>query len=872
MADLLTRLRGLFQRRSEPELSDDEVRRLQNDFKGRYHQFKLLLAANSRALEIMAELDYALADRRLYGMSFVRSRCTGVGVSVYAMIKNLVALAPGEYEGLFERFKVIQDRIDQGLAARPADLGGDLVIPMEQVDLSRLDEVGGKMANLGHIRASLGARVPPGFAITTSAYRLLFEHNRLQEEINRLLQTTVLDRVGQLFSLSSRLRQLIVRAEIPPPLRRAVEEAYQVLEQETEPGVMVSLRSSAVGEDSARSSFAGQYRSQINVHPDRLLESYREVVASKYTPQAMQYRYLRGLRDEDLPMSVGCMATVKALAGGVAYTTNPLDIRDRNVHISSAWGLPKAVVDGEASTDQFVITRNHPPSISQRIVAHKESQIVCHGEGGVCRLEVTGENAGRCSLDDQTVLRLAEVALGLEEHYGAPQDVEWAITERGDLVILQCRPLRQSEPISRQGPVSSVDAEVRCSGGVAASPGVASGPVCWVREESHTLGFAPGSVLVVDQPWPRWATLLGQCSAVVAAQGNLAGHLATVCREYRVPALFGVGESVDRLANGETVTVDAEGLKVYAGRVAPILAQDRPEMNLMAGSPVQRTLQEAAASITPLTMLDPDSPEFRPRSCQSLHDITRFCHEKSVHEMFDFGKRHSFPQRSAKQLHFHVPMQYWVINLDDGFGQEVSGKYVRMGNIVSIPMLALWEGIIAVPWDGPPAISGRGLASVMFQATANPELASPFRAPMAEGNYFMISKNFMSLQARYGFHFSTVEALVSERHKENYLSFSFSGGAADPRRRKGRVQFIAELLQEQGFLVSLREDVLRSRVDSLGQEEMTTRLKVVGYLLMHTRQLDMIMADPVQVERYRSKFFEDLNQITDANNRSWHPD
>ncbi len=139
-------------------------------------------------------------------------------------------------------------------------------------------------------------------------------------------------------------------------------------------------------------------------------------------------------------------------------------------------------------------------------------------------------------------------------------------------------------------------------------------------------------------------------------------------------------------------------------------------------------------------------------------------------------------------------MQWWVLDLGNGFKDTVKGKYVHLEDIACKPMLAIWDGMVAVPWDGPPAVSGRGLASVLFQATANPALSSPFKKPYANRNYFIISKHFMNLQSRFGFHFTNVEALAGDRPEENYLSFSFKGGAADHERKAGRARFIGELL------------------------------------------------------------------------------
>jgi len=827
-------------------------------FQTRYHALRLLLAANTKALELMAAMERAARGRMTIGMSFVRSHCTAIGVSVFQMVRHLDTLAPDKYTLLFDRLGDIQGSIDRDIGTHPQSTEAPLVLPLDGVDQNHNDVAGPKMANLGEVANVVGMSVPSGFVITTAAYERLIAANDLQTEIDRLLLAHEAERLDELFALSSELQGLILSAEVPEDIAAAIDVAVEKI-WKPDAGTAFALRSSALGEDSADASFAGQYQSLLNVRREHLIDSYLEVVASKYTPQAMQYRLGRGLRDNDVTMSVGCLEMVDARSGGVVYTGNPADRDDHNIYISSAWGLPKAIVDGRFASDLLVLERTKTLRISKHQIGNKEKQFVLDSVEGVERVEVPQNLRQKPSLSDEEATRIANLALRLETHFGAPVDVEWAITGGGVVMVLQCRPLAQSVAVDLGSPPPGAPPPL-VTGGVNASPGAAAGPVHRVRRDSDALSCPDGAVLVLEQPLPRWAALLGRAAAVVSEEGGIAGHLATVARELGLPAVLGAG-CLDALVDGREVTVDATGGAVYPGRIESLLVSPEGPSTPLAETPVLRTLRDALRHIVPLNLLDPDGIDFTPSACRTLHDITRFCHEQAVREIFAFGTETEFPEFASKQLHHNVPMQWWVLDLGGGFKQPVSGRYVHLEDIACKPMLALWDGLVAVPWDGPPATSGRGLASILFEATANPALATPFKKPYADRNYFIISEHFINLQSRFGFHFTNVEALAGSRPEENYLSFSFKGGAADVERRVARARFIGDLLAEQNFDIQVKEDVVVARRTGLERAKVEQGLGVVGYLLMHTRQLDMVMNEPAAVEYHRTKMRTDIQGL-----------
>jgi pyruvate,water dikinase len=859
---------------SEPAPSDEELRAL---FAARSQAFMRLLEANNKALEIMSDLEEALKGSTIFGMSFVRASATAVGVNVFKLVRALTELEPGRYDALFSRLTAIQAGIDEILNRRVQRQGAPLVLHFSEIDRHAADHTGSKMANLADMRTTLRLPVPDGFVITAAGYEAFMAAGDLQAEINARLQGLPEDSgsagdseaVAARYRVSSDIRQRIMAAAVPEELAGAIRSAYARLCAEVagEGGagsVRVSLRSSALGEDAAGTTFAGQFKSLLNVPAEDLLDAYKEIVASKHTLHAMTYRLNRGIRDEDVAMCVGCMALVDARSGGVMYSRNPLDARDESVYINSVWGLPTAVVDGTTPTDLFIVERKGGVlALRERSIKRKFERTVPDLGGGLRRDTLDPAMGEEPSLTDAQALELARLAGVLEEAYGGPQDIEWAVDQAGQVFLLQCRPLKQQAPeadAAPAGPAVEGAAEL-FAGGTTACAGVGAGPVFVARNELDALRFPDGGVLVAPMALPRWASLLSRASALVTEQGGITGHLANVAREFDVPALFDVPEASARFAEGEIITVDALGRRVYAGRVEELLSLAAPQAPVMAGSPVFETLREVARLILPLNLTDPEAASFKPETCATYHDITRFAHEMSVRDMFDFGSRSGLASQTSKQLVCEVPMQWWVVNLDDGFSRPVAERFVNLADIVSQPMLAIWAGIVAVPWAGPPPASARGMMNIFFEATMNPELAEGGAGGFNERNVFMISKRYACLNSRFGFHFTTIESMLTDADFDSYAGFKFSGGAADENRRVLRAELIGEILERFDFQTKLRGDNLFAKAESRRHGFILDRLRILGYLLVHTRQLDMAIADRGAADALRQKLLADIEAM-----------
>ena len=841
-------MQKLFGRKEENPANAEQEEKIRLAFQARCKHFKALLSANKFALETMASLEEALRGEHFFNISFLRASCTTTVTNVFNMVKHLNALCPNPlYKELFERLKIIQGRITLALEPPKVNSSGKHVLPVSEIDFSLIYEVGGKMASLGEACKNLGYTIPRGFVITASGYRHFLASNNLQEEIERRLLMTNFSELNEIINLSNTLKKLIINAKVPEDLQAEIFRQYDYLKQNGQ-DFSLAVRSSAIGEDSHGASFAGQYTTKLNVPREKLVESYKEVVASKYDITALTYRFNRGIPDYDVPMCVGCVVMVQANSGGVVYSRNPLE-KNYCVVINSVFGLPKSVVDGSANADTFQCARAFPHLIIEKNIARKETKIICNPKGGLEEVPLPEKDKELSSLTDEQVFEITKASIDFEKFYGLPQDIEWVYDENNSLIILQSRALAGVDTIELDIPLSK-NATLLLEGGICSSPGVAAGGIYKVVREDQMANFPEGAILLVEQAHSKWATLLNKASGVISEYGGAAGHLASVAREYGIPALFGVKKALQELAENTTVTLDADARRIYLGEVEDVLSRKREKNKIFADSPVHKTLVACAAHIVPLNLLEPDSPSFVPANCETLHDITRFCHEKAVEEMFKFDED-IFSARYGKQLRYHgAKLQYFIINIGDGFAKNEDSKYIDLDNINSAPMLALWEGMIAIPWQGPPTASAKSFFSVVAQSASNPDLEITSSTLRMTRNYFMIDRDYCNLQASFGYHFCTVEAQTGDKPQENFVSFHFKGGAATMERRQLRVRMVADILAENGFIVDVKGDALSARAEELSKEESLELMHILGYIIIHTRQMDASL----QGERSREFF------------------
>ncbi len=327
--------------------------------------------------------------------------------------------------------------------------GAALVLPFSALDRDSLPIVGGKGANLGEMTRA-GLPVPPGFCITTAAYSLVAVGANLAAILDELAQTRPDDAV-RLAELATAARASFLAASVPEAVAAAVAEAYQALGNSE--AVPVAVRSSATAEDLPFASFAGQQDTYLNiVGVDAVLDAVKRCWASLWTDRAVSYRQNQAIDHRTVQLSVVVQRMVDAAVAGVLFTANPLTGKRRQAVIDAHPGLGEAVVSGAVNPDHFVVQTSTGEMVERRL-GEKRFIIQAAPDGGTRRVELPESDHAACLTDDQA-RTLAELGARVEAHYGAPQDVEWALDVSGHLWLTQTRPITTLYPLPANAPAA----------------------------------------------------------------------------------------------------------------------------------------------------------------------------------------------------------------------------------------------------------------------------------------------------------------------------------------------------------------------------------------------------------------------------------
>jgi pyruvate,water dikinase len=810
--------------------------------------FREILRANNTALGLIARIQEALESEAPLPAAEMRRLVAGVTVQTCRMVVNLALLTGKKQRALRTRFDAIRDAIARTVETVPVLGEIDLVMPLAEVEAALAEVVGQKSAHLGQARKILGAHVPDGVATTVEAYRVFMREGGLEDRIQQALAAADLRDTAHVFEACARVAALIEAAPVPDALERALGEAVTGIAGRD---VRLAVRSSALQEGGLELSFAGQYRSLLNVPRERVSEAFKRVIASKYSPQAVTYRVARGFDDSEISMCCCIVNMVDAHAAGVLYS----DCRTRSgsrTLVQAVHGLGVSAVDGSVEPDTYLIDR-----ASRRVVERKLGlqrtlvrSLATEGTERVTR----DPSSGVAVLEDRQVLSIAELAWRIGAVIGMPLDMEWAIEPDGRIWVLQVRPQPAHAHASVQPERQRVtDAEVLLEGGSRASGGSGSGPVVLVESDLDLLRCPADAVVVTREASPRLAVLAPKVAALVADMGETTGHLATVARELRVPALFATRHASSTLRPGAIVTVDADAQVIYAGRVDALLDSFVSRASCPRDAH-RELLAEAATHIVPLNLHNRLASGFSPRRCNSLHDIIRFCHQATIEAIFELGDRAATRRGiAARRLVSQVPIDFRIIDLGGGVRPEATGPELTMEDIVCVPMHALWAGMTdpRLAWNTARPLSIKGFMSSLVSFGFDDDARV---RELGEPSYAFLTAEYLSLNSRIGYHFATVDARIGALAESNYLSFRFVGGSTSVAQRSRRAALIEHVLRRYGFETDCRLDLVNARIRRLPQREMSEQLRLVGVLTEFVNHLDMALTSDSVAAEYEQAF------------------
>jgi pyruvate,water dikinase len=835
-----------------------------------FNQFKTVLDSDNQAIEIITDMGEKLGGDYLFDIVYMKSAYEGLFDVISGSIVNFDMLTQNKYLQLHDVFKDIDSRIRRALSDISPE-SGEKVIFYEDITWDMYTDVGGKNAGLAELKNFLRVNVPDAFVISTRAFDEFILYNGLKEKIELLQQYSGSDEL-QL----NDLRNSIINARIPPDLDVSINAAVEKLKARCGEDCFVAVRSSAEEEDSEL-SFAGQFETILNVPPkgDAIMEAYKQVVASLFSVNAVAYQKRFGYNIGKLKMAVGCMVMVDAATSGVIYSTNPGGDRETMI-INSIWGLGRLVVEGRTDADYYVVKKSVDSEIIGRKSGQKEFMTVSMKEGGTENIKTPDQLREKSSLTDNQIMELAFQTLVIEKHFRKPQDIEWAIDRDGRIFILQSRQMRTEDHKSKSSsllshPVDSMHILLRNKGTVV-QKGIGAGRVFILENVEDLRNFPRGAILVARHDSPDFVRLMTFVSAIITDIGTPTSHMASLSREFKVPTVVNTGNATRVLKHGQEITLHADdegNITVYDGLVPELI--ERAYANYMSMEDVYeyRKKRYVLRHISPLNLIDPLNDNFTVKGCKTIHDIIRFIHEKSIAELIDSAKDQSskLNRRFAVKLDLPILAGIVVMDLGGGLSPPQSRDDISPGNflkhlpkklksvtfeeITSLPLKAIIKGMMHPDaWDSQPvSLKATDFLSGMVRTSEIPSESALY-------NVAIVSKEYVNLNLRFGYHFTVLDCYCSENARNNHIYFRFVGGAMDIVKRSRRVQLLATILKEYGFNISIKGDLLIARLANIGRDEMIEVLERLGVLIAYTRCLDALLHDDSSVEQYARNFLE----------------
>lgn len=438
------------------------------------------------------------------------------------------------------------------------------VLWFKQIGIEDVNLVGGKGGNLGEMY-NLGIPIPNGFVVTSKAYFNFIEENNLKKVIQDILKTTDVDQPDQLADASKRIRSIIRKAPINHELSIEIMKAYKKLSDFGGlRNVPVAVRTSATAEDSADASFAGQGDTFLNVIGEtNVLNRVRECWSSLFTSRSIFYQVKKHYDHFKIGVAVPVQKLINSEISGIMFTANPVTSAKNEIIVETIWGLGEYIVQGKITPDQFVVDKNTWEIISENHVP--QSIQLIRGKDETKEAPVPKSKRDKKKINKDMALKIAKIGQKLNNHYGRPQDVEFAI-DRNKLYIVQTRPITTLENTTKkiEGQATAIEQNPDLTG-EPASPGTASGIVVIIKDPKEITRAQKGHILVTSMTTPDFVPAMKKVNGIITDKGGQTSHAAIVSRELGVPCVVGTKTATKDFQEGDVVTLDGTSGKIWKG-------------------------------------------------------------------------------------------------------------------------------------------------------------------------------------------------------------------------------------------------------------------------------------------------------------------
>jgi pyruvate,water dikinase len=439
------------------------------------------------------------------------------------------------------------------------------ILWFKEISFEDVPLVGGKGANLGEMY-NLGIPVPNGFVVTSNSYFRFVKENNLKPKISDILETTDVDQPDQLLAASRKIKQLIKTSPMPNDIAIDIMKGYKKLSGFASLQDMpVAVRSSATAEDSADASFAGQQETFLNVIGEaNVVQRVRDCWASLFTPRSIFYRVKKRYNHFKVGVAVPVQKQIQSEVSGIMFTVNPVNNNKNEIIVETIWGLGEYIVQGQVTPDQIILDKSNWSIISKNHVTQDVQLVKSNQE--TKEVSVPKSKQKKAKISDEMAKKIAKIGQKLHNHYGKPQDIEFAIY-KDQLYIVQTRPITtvisNQKTIDKQIDISK-EADLK---GEPASPGTATGIVVLIKSPKEINKVKKGHILVTSMTSPDFVPAMKRVNGIITDKGGQTSHAAIVSRELGVPCVVGAKTATKNFKEGEIVTINGTTGEIWHGNV-----------------------------------------------------------------------------------------------------------------------------------------------------------------------------------------------------------------------------------------------------------------------------------------------------------------